>query len=117
MKTFKDLRVWQKSHQLTLEIYKITDNFPTEEKFSLISQLRRASVSVTSNLVEGFKRQTIKDKLHFYNMAEGSLEELKYQIVLSHDLHFINQEAFNNVYSIAEEVGKLLYRWVESQKN
>ncbi|OGY55317.1 MAG: four helix bundle protein [Candidatus Buchananbacteria bacterium RIFCSPLOWO2_01_FULL_46_12] len=116
IKTFKDLQVWQKSHQLTLEIYHTTKNFPAEEKFGLTSQIRRAAISVASNIVEGFKRTSIKDSLNFYSIANSSLEELKYQLLLSRDLHFISDNDFNRVQYLAEEVGKLLYRWTQSSK-
>lgn len=71
IKSFKDLVVWQKSHQLTLGIYRITTEFPKKEEFGLSSQARRSSVSVPSNIAEGFKRRSRKDSCHFYNIAEG----------------------------------------------
>lgn len=78
--SFKDLIVWQKSHQLVLAIYSITKTFPKEEIFSLTNQLRRASVSIAANISEGYKKKTIPNKLNFINIAEGSLEEVKYYI-------------------------------------
>lgn len=114
--TFKDLKIWQKSHQLALNIYQITKKFPTEEKFGLVSQMRRASVSVASNIVEGFKRKSLKDSLNFYNIADASLEELKYQLLLSFDLKFINNNEFTRVINLSEEVSKMLCRWNQYQR-
>lgn len=116
IKTFKDLKAWQKSHELVLEIYKITQNFPAEEKFGLVSQMRRAAVSIASNIVEGLRRKSRKDSLNFYNMAESSLEELKYQLLLSFNLKFINNNEFDKVMDSANWAGATLYYWVQSQK-
>lgn len=77
MENFKKLKVWLKAHKLTLEVYLITKNFPKTEQFSLVSQMRRASISVVANIVECSKRKTAKDRKHFLVMSETSLEELK----------------------------------------
>ncbi len=82
-KTFRDLKVWQKSHDLTLKIYRITGQFPSEEKFGIISQLRRTASSILTNIVEGFKRRSTKEHSHFLNIADSSLEETKYHLILS----------------------------------
>jgi len=87
-KKFEDLVVWQKAHQLVLAIYKITRNFPKEEIFGLTSQFRRAAISVPANIAEGFKRATIPDKLRLLNIAQGSLEEVRYYLILSRDLEY-----------------------------
>ena len=96
MKTFRDFIVWQKAHELTLKIYKITKDFPKEEKFGISSQLRRATSSVPTNIVEGFKRRSDKEYSHFLNIAEGSLEEAKYHLILSSDLGYLNKEDLKN---------------------
>jgi four helix bundle protein len=83
------LIAWQKAHQLALEIYKATKSFPDSERFGLISQMRRAVVSVPANLAEGFRRTGSKNKLQFYNMAQGSLEEVHYFIILAKDLGYL----------------------------
>jgi len=114
IRTFRDLIVWQKSYELALGIYHVTKDFPQEEKFILASQIKRAAISVASNIVEGFRRRTIKDSLNFYNIAESSLEELKYQLILSLDLGFIAQEQFNEINSKAQEVGRTLRGWIKS---
>ena len=114
--TFKDLLVWQKSHQLTLEVYKIVATFPRYEEFGLSSQLRRCSSSAPSNIAEGFKKQSTKESLHFYNIAECTIEELKYQLILSRDLGYISENKYNELNNLAEEVSRLLYGWIKSHK-
>lgn len=109
MKTFRDLKVWEKAHKLVLEIYKITKEFPREERFGLISQLRRSASSIPTNIVEGFKRKGNRDYAHFLNLADASLEETKYHIILSKDLGYIKTEEFNKVNDMCDEVGKMLY--------
>src|SRR3990172_370416 len=112
---FEDLEVWKKAHRLVLDIYNITRGFPPEEKFGLVSQMRRAAVSIPANIAEGFKKQTLKDKSNFYNIAQGSLEELRYYLILSKDLRYMqgNQEILNNV----EEIGRMLYGLIRSIKS
>jgi four helix bundle protein len=103
---FRQLKVWQKAHAFVLEIYRMTQGFPNEEKFGLVSQMRRAAVSVPANVAEGFKRRSKKEKAHFYNIAQASLEEMKYYLVLSRDLGFGFN--FDDAWSRAEEIGKML---------
>jgi four helix bundle protein len=106
-KRFEDLTVWQKAHKLVLEIYKITKDFPSEEKFALVSQMRRAAVSIPANIAEGFKKRGRKDKANFYNIAQGSLEELRYYIILSEDLGYIKKDS--NPTADIDEIGKMLH--------
>ena len=108
IKTFRDLNVWQKAHNLAIEIYKITKHFPEEEKYGLMAQLRRSSVSVPANIVEGFKRISKKDYAHFINVADGSLEETKYHILLAKDLGYIKEDDFNKLNDICDEIGRML---------
>lgn len=108
MEKFKKLKVWLKAHKLTLETYKITINYPAEEKFSLTSQMRRAAVSIVANIVEGSKRKTIKDRQHFHNMADASLEELKYYFLLSFELDYIDKGKGEELTNSAREVGRML---------
>jgi four helix bundle protein len=89
IQSFEQLEVWQKAHALTLEVYRLTAKFPTEEKFGLVSQMRRAAVAVPANIAEGFKRSGKLDKVRFYNIAHASLEELRYYFILSQDLGLI----------------------------
>jgi len=115
--TFKDLIVWRKAHELVLFVYKATKDFPDEEKYNLVNQMRRCSTSVVSNIVEGFRRKGLKDSLNFYNRADSSLEELKYQILLSFDLEYLSREVYIKANQSSEEVSKLLFSWIKSQKN
>jgi four helix bundle protein len=109
---FRQLKVWQKAHQVVLTIYKITREFPEEEKFGLISQMRRAAVSVPANIAEGFKKRGENDKIKFYNISQGSLEELRYYIILSKDLNFITDE--KELWEATEEVGRMLTGLINS---
>lgn len=110
-KSFEDLIVWQKAHQLTLSIYGMTKSFPREEIFGLSSQMRRAAVSVPSNIAEGFQRSGTKDKIRFFNIAQGSLEELRYQLILTRDLQFADTAP---AMLLATEVAKLLNAYLRS---
>jgi four helix bundle protein len=105
LKSFTDLIVWQKAHQFVLEVYKLTKIFPKEEVFVLTSQLRKAAVSVPANIAEGYKKKGKNDKMRFFNISEGSLEECKYYIILSKDLEYVNND---DLLTSAEEVSKLL---------
>lgn len=87
-KTFEDLKVWQKAHKLVLRIYNYSKAFPKHEQFSLVSQIRRAAISVPANIAEGFKKKTRPDKLRFFNIAQGSMEEVRYYLILSQDLSY-----------------------------
>ncbi|MBP9686868.1 MAG: four helix bundle protein [Candidatus Doudnabacteria bacterium] len=116
VKQFSELLVWQKAHALTLEAYSLSGLYPKSEIFGLSSQSRRAAVSVPSNIAEGFKRKTKTDSLHFYTVAEGSLEELKYQLLLAQDLSYITKEQYDRVMALAEDVGRLLHGWKRIQK-
>jgi len=114
--TFRDLKVWEKAHKLVLEVYKITKNFPREEKFGLVAQLRRSISSVPTNIVEGHKRKSRKEYLYFLNTADGSLEEAKYQIMLSKDLGYLKDSEYNDLLPMCDEVGRMLYGLQKSLK-
>jgi len=114
--TFQDIVAWKKSHELALLVYKLTSEYPKHEVFALANQMRRCAVSIPSNLAEGYRRNGKNDSLHFYNMAQSSLEELRYQLLLSKDLNYISVEVYNQVSLLAEEVSKLLNGWVKSQR-
>jgi len=104
-KTFEDLKVWQKAHQLVIKIYRLSKGFPRDEMFGLTSQLRRAAVSVPANVAEGFKRVTVPDKLRFFNIAQASLEEVRYYLILVHDLEYGNTSRLRKD---LEEVSRML---------
>ena len=103
--TFEDVEVWRKAHKLVLAIYKLTEAFPRHELFGLVSQLRRAAVSVPANFAEGFKKKSRADKYRFYNIAQGSLEESRYYRILASDLGYANT---NEAMQQAREVGRML---------
>ncbi|MGI8668343.1 MAG: four helix bundle protein [Aridibacter sp.] len=94
MRDFRGLRVWEELHKLTLGIYKMTKYFPKEEMFSLTNQIRRAAVSVPSNIAEGCGRETQKDYAHFLQMALGSASEVDYQLLLAKDLNYLKNNQY-----------------------
>lgn len=104
--SFKELVVWQKSVPLTLEVYKTTAQFPKTEAFGLVTQMRRAAVSIPSNIAEGKKRGTKKDFLHFLRIADGSAAELETQVIIAKDLY--NKVHFADTEALLEEVQKML---------
>ena len=108
MQDFTKLKVWQKAHQLTLEVYKITKNFPVEEKFGISSQLRRASCSIGSNLAEGCGRKTNKELGRFIAIAQGSAFEVRYQLILAKDLNYISLEKFKFFEQKITEISRML---------
>ena len=108
--------VWNKAHLLTLDVYKITDLFPKHELYALVSQMRRATVSVVANIVEGTKRKTANDRRHFFVMADTSLEELKYFFILSYDLKYMDVENGKMLMEKSREVGRMLNGLMNSLK-
>ena len=109
---FRDLLVWQEAHRLVLMVYKATAAYPSNEQFGLVSQMRRAAISVPANIVEGFKRRGRQDKLRFYNSAGASLEELKYFLILSGDLAYLTESKL--LFDQADSVGRLLHRFSQN---
>lgn len=105
---WKELKVWQKSHALVLIIYNLTRTFPKEETYALTSQIRRAGVSVPSNIVEGHSRKTPKEYAQFLFNARGSLEEARYYFLLAKDLGYISGENYNDLESRGEEISRML---------
>jgi four helix bundle protein len=108
IKSFTDLNAWRESHKLLLMIYKTTKKFPKEELFCLVSQMRRAALSITSNIAEGFGRQGIREKIQFYYLAQGSLTELKNQILAAKDIGYIPNEDFDLLVKQANNAHQLL---------
>lgn len=120
IKNFYDLEVWKQGHQLVLEIYKITKEFPKEEKYGVVSQLRRASGSITANVAEGFARYHFKDKIRFYYQARGSIAEIQNFLLLAKDLSYINFQKCSDLGEKSKNVAKLingLIRATEKQNN
>ncbi len=91
-KTFKELIVWQKAHAFVLKVYSFSESFPKSELYGLTSQFRRAAVSIAANIAEGYVKKSPADKLRFFNISQGSLEECSYYIILSKDLNYITEE-------------------------
>ena len=102
------LTVWQKSHDLTLKIYKISSSFPNDERYNLISQIRRSYSSIPTNIVEGQSRNTTKDYINFLFNARASLEETRYHLLLAKDLKYLQNEEYINIESMCAEISKML---------
>lgn len=117
IKSFTDLKAWSESHQLVLEIYKITKDFSKEEIFGLTNQIRRAAVSITSNIAEGFNRNSIKEKAQFYFISLGSLAELQSQLLIAKDLNYISKDVFKIIAERTILISKLLNGLIKSIKN
>lgn len=111
---FTDLIAYKKSHSLVLEIYTLTKKFPSDERFALIDQIRRAAISITSNLAEGFSRNSSKDKAYFYSIAKGSLTEVHSQILISYDLGYINKENLLDIENRISECTRLISGLIKS---
>ena len=105
---FSDLTVWQRAHELTLETYRLTEKFPRSEQFGIVSQLRRASASVSANIAEGFGRRTTKELLRCLQISRGELEETRYFFILSRDLGHISAIEFENMNGRCDSVGQLI---------
>jgi len=108
IKTFRDLIVWQKSIQFVSDIYYITRSFPKEELFSLVNQIRRAAVSIPSNIAEGFGRHSRKDYLRFLQIAIASTFEIQTQIEISKNLKFISEDVYKNIFESSREIERML---------
>lgn len=115
LEKFRKLKVWQKAHILVKDIYKLTENYPKDEKYGLISQMKRASVSVAVNIVEGTKRKTSKDRQHFYTMSNTSLEEIKYYIILGYELGYHDEENGKKLMEQSREIGRMLTGLINCQ--
>ena len=108
IKTFRDLKVWQRAHELVLSIYQETQELPVEEKYGLSAQLRRSAASIPTNIVEGYKRKSKKDFAHFLNIADSSLEETKYHLMLAKDLNYLSGDVSRRLQEQCDEVGRML---------
>ncbi|KPK34211.1 MAG: hypothetical protein AMK70_08210 [Nitrospira bacterium SG8_35_1] len=117
MKNFKELKVWQKAYQLCIEIYKTTKKYPDEEKYGLSSQMRRAAISIPSNIAEGYGRKTIPDYVRCLYIAYGSICELETQILLSGDLNYLNGNNKNSHLEKIKEVERMLMALIKSLEN
>jgi len=114
--SFTDLIAWKEGHQLVLDIYRITSNFPRKESYALTDQMRRCVVSITSNIAEGFSRKGSKEKVQFYYMSLGSTTELQNQLLIARDLKYINKSDFDELAQKTIRVHKLLFGIIKSAK-
>ncbi|MDR2469565.1 MAG: four helix bundle protein [Tannerella sp.] len=114
---FEDLLVWQKAHQFVLDVYRKTKAFPKEELFGLTTQYRRAAVSIAANIAEGYGKKGGNDKLRFYNISEGSINECRYYVILSRDLNYVDMTDSLRMYEDLTDVHKLLHRYARHLKD
>lgn len=117
IKSFTDLKSWQEGHKLVICIFKITSYFPQRETYSLTDQMRRAATSVTSNHAEGFGRQTYKEKVQYYYLAQGSLIELKNQLLIAKDVGYLEKNDFDIVTQQANLTHQLLLGLITKSKS
>ncbi len=111
VRSFTDLLVWKKAHVFILEIYRITKTFPREELYGLSSQFRRAGISIAANIAEGFKKKGKLDKIRYYNIAQGSVEECRYYLILSRDLNYCDT---SHLLDQVDEISKMLDGYIKS---
>ena len=114
---FTDLNAWKESHKLVLEIYRITKSFPREEIFGITSQMRRAAVSITSNIAEGFGRYSSKEQIQFFYIAFGSAIELSNQLIISKDIKYISESDYINIDKLLLNSRKLISGLIRYNKN
>ena len=116
--SFKEIYAWQKAHAFVVSVYQATKDFPQYERYGLCSQFQRAAVSIPANIAEGYRKDGMADKLRFLNIAQGSLEECRYYILLSYDLNYIDKDIYNIMNASIEETSKLLnayYRGIKER--
>lgn len=116
IKSFTDLDAWKLGHQLIIHLYTITQDFPLTEQFGLTNQLRRAAVSITSNIAEGFSRNSYKEKIQFYAIALGSLTEVQNQLLIARDIGYLSKESFATIAEETITVNKLLNGLIKKSK-
>jgi four helix bundle protein len=116
IRSFTDLQAWQEGHKLVMKIYQVTQKFPKEEQFGLTSQLRRSAVSITSNIAEGFGRNSYNERAHFFVIARGSLMEIQNQLLIAKDIRYLKNEIFQDVSKDAINTIKLLNGLINKTK-
>ena len=117
MKNFRDLQIWSRSHGLTLVIYRLTQSFPKTEIYGLVSQMRRSSSSIPTNIAEGCGRNTEKDFARFLDNAMGSASELEYQLILAYDLQYIPQDTYEKTNAELVEIKRMLNAFIQKLRN
>lgn len=113
---FRKLIAWQRGHELMLTVYRAAKSFPRDEIYGLTSQLKRATISITSNIAEGFSRKSTADKTHFYQMALGSCSEVQNQIIAAHDLGFMTDIDYEKLDSLSEETHKIINGLIKAMR-
>lgn len=113
---FTDLTVWQKAHEVTLRVYRVTEAFPDRERFGIVAQIRRSAASVPANIAEGFGRRTTRELLRSLQIARGEAEETRYFSILSRDLGYLKQDDFNRLAEGCDSVGRLINALMTSLK-
>lgn len=116
IKSFTDLIAWQKGHILVLSVYEVTDSFSQKEVYGLTSQMRRSAISITSNIAEGFSRNSFREKIQFYYISLGSVTELHNQIIIAKDLKYIDGKIFSEMVELIITVSKLTNGLIKSLK-
>lgn len=114
--SFTDLLVWKEGHEVVLEIYRLVQKFP-RSSYSLVDQMTRCAVSITSNIAEGFSRQSKKEKVQFYHISKGSLTEFHNQLIICKDISYITSEEFDNLESKIQKTGRLLTGLIRSAES
>lgn len=117
MRDFHQLQIWQRSHKLTLEVYKLTSRFPKEEVYGLTSQIRRAMYSVPTNICEGCGRKSAADFARFLQVSVGSASEVEYELLLAHDLNYLNDEDYSRCNSEIIEIRKMINNYINKLNN
>ena len=117
VRTHKDLDVWKKSIDFVTQLYKVTDVFPKEEIYGLTNQLRRAAVSIPSNIAEGSARKSNKEFIQFLHIALGSCVEIETQLIISNNLEFMNDESFLELDKERDEIGRMLFGLIRYRKS
>lgn len=113
---FTDLEVWKKGHEVVLLIYQITKDFPKDEIFGLTSQIRRAVVSITSNIAEGFGRKSFKEKVLFYDIARSSVGEVQNQLIIARDVKYLENDNFEKIFNLTVIISKMLFALIKSSR-
>lgn len=116
IRSFTDLNSWKEAHKLVVVIYKITKSFPEDERFGLTNQIRRAAVSITSNIAEGFSRNTFKEKTQFYSIALGSLTEVQNQLLVARDVGYLDNKIFQEIGAQTVIISKLCNGLLKSNR-
>lgn len=116
IKSYQDLLIWQKGKEITLKVYQLTNSFPKEELYALTSQIRRCSISIPSNIAEGWGRGTDKNIINFLSISKGSLYELETQLIIAFDLKYINEIQLNEILILTNEVSKMIVSLISKIK-